>query len=400
MDKWLQKDISVKLLSVAIALVLWFQVMGEENPAIERTFASIPVSTENLAQDQVLLDWQPKTIDVTVKGPRNLLGNVARDDIEALVDLRGFGEGHGIAPVEVTAPRGVTVVESVPSMATVVVDTITEKAVKVSIDVRGEPAEDYEALSAEIELEEVTAIGPRTRLAMVDHALGTVDITGASGERQAISTLAAVGADGGVVEGVSLQPGALAVTVPMRQLPPSKVVAVKPDVQGTPARGFKVASTTVQPSSVKVRASASSLANLHHLVTETVSVQGHEAGTVSQQVGLMLPSGIFSVEPARVTVAVILVQDRVTKEFEVPVVLRNVGTGLRWQIQPSYCLVTVAGLEADLERVTEDKVGVSVDARGLQEGVHILEVLALLPERVELERLEPSTVEVTLTRRQ
>jgi len=400
MDKWLQKDMSVKLLSVAIALVLWFQVMGEENPAVERTFGNIPVSTENLAQDQVLLDWQPKTVDITLKGPRNLLGSVTREDVQAQVNLGGFGEGHATAPVEVMVPRGVTVVETVPSIATVVVDTITEKAVRVSIDVRGEPAEDYEPLSAEVELEEVTAIGPRTRLAMVEYALGTVDITGASGERQAVSTLSAVGADGGVVEGVSLEPGALTVTVPMRQLPPSKIVAVKPDVQGAPARGFKVASTTVQPSSVKVRASAASLANLQQLVTETVSVQGREAGTISQQVGLMLPSGIFSVEPPRVTVTVVLVEDRVTKEFEVPVVLRNVGTGLRWQIQPSYCTVTVAGLEADLERVTENKVGVSVDARGLQEGVHILEVQALLPDSVELERLDPPTVEVTLTKRQ
>ncbi len=399
MDRWLQKDISVRVLSVAIALILWFQVMSEENPAIERAFVKVPVSTVSLAQSQVLLDWQPRTVDVTVRGPRNLLSRMSREDIEATVDLSGLSEGHSTLSVDVVVPRGVSVVELVPSIATVVVDTVTDKRVKVIFDVRGTPAEDYEALAPVTQVEEVVATGPRTRLALVEGALGVVDITGASGEMEATSPLVAVGVDMDEVDGVTLEPNEVDVSVPMRQLPPSKVVGVNASVTGTPAEGYRVSSSTVVPGTIKVRASEATLKALGSLTTEPVSVEGREGGVVTQQVGLVLPSGIFSVEPARVTVTVVVGEDRKSRDFDAPVVIKNLSPGLRWQISPSECTISVAGVQAEIDKLTAKQVSAFVDARGLEEGTHTLEVQATLPEGVELTGVNPGTVSVTLTKR-
>jgi hypothetical protein len=137
---WPFRHIGLKLLSVAIAVLLWMVIAGEET--VERGLR-VPLELQQFPPGLELLGDVPTTADVRVRGSSGTLSRVSPGDVVAVLDLRGARPGERLfhlTPDQVRAPFGVEVVQVTPPTVAVVFDKTATRTVPIRPAIEGKPA--------------------------------------------------------------------------------------------------------------------------------------------------------------------------------------------------------------------------------------------------------------------
>ena len=98
---WPFRHFGLKLLSVGLALMLWFVVSGEET--VERTLR-IPLELQQFPSGLELSGEPPSTVDVRVRGASSTLARLGPSDLVAELDLRSARAGRRQAHSAVRFP--------------------------------------------------------------------------------------------------------------------------------------------------------------------------------------------------------------------------------------------------------------------------------------------------------
>ncbi len=129
-ERYIRKDWKLKLLSLVLAVMLWYTVseIGEPKQDI-----SVALSVVNLARDTVIMKMDPEKVTITVSGRVSILKDIKEGDVRLPVDLSGAKEGENVfvlTKANITIPKGVEVGDIKPSSVKVIVDRIVEKRLK------------------------------------------------------------------------------------------------------------------------------------------------------------------------------------------------------------------------------------------------------------------------------
>jgi hypothetical protein len=110
------RNLGWKLLSVAIAVLLWIAVEGEPELV---TVQSVPVFYRNVAPALALVANPPPTVRLELRGPSDVLGPDNLSNVSLQLDLADQTEpGERVFPISranVTLPAGVNFIRSEPS---------------------------------------------------------------------------------------------------------------------------------------------------------------------------------------------------------------------------------------------------------------------------------------------
>jgi hypothetical protein len=110
------RNLGWKLLSVALAVLLWIAVEGEPELV---TVQSVPVFYRNVEPSLALVANPPTTVRVELRGPSDVLGRDNLSNVSVLLDLAGVAEpGERVFPISrtnVSVPAGVNFVRADPS---------------------------------------------------------------------------------------------------------------------------------------------------------------------------------------------------------------------------------------------------------------------------------------------
>ncbi|QIA26295.1 hypothetical protein DYI95_001005 [Thermaerobacter sp. PB12/4term] len=312
MERLFENETRLKVLSVILAIILWFGVMSSQNPDQARTVYDVEVVPEGLDPGLAVLSLEPHAVDVTLSGPPEFLEDLGVRDARVTVDLSGVGPGETTRPVTVIPARGrLRVVRVSPQYVTVRLEQRMEKTVPVELQLNGEPAPDYIIENPAVSVEQVTVSGARSLVERVARVVASVPVSGIQSTIAHSVTLVPVDSSGRPVEAVYpqalvLEPQTVQVTVPVVFMP-QKVVPVQARLEGTPAEGHEIGNITIEPAEVTVRAREERLLQqLEFLQTEPVNIGGLDR-TVTREVGLALPEGIVlsgSPRTVRVTVEI------------------------------------------------------------------------------------------------
>jgi len=187
---WPFRHIGLKLLSVAIAVLLWMVIAGEET--VERGLR-VPLELQQFPPGLELLGDVPTTADVRVRGSSGTLSRVSPGDVVAVLDLRGARPGERLfhlTPDQVRAPFGVEVVQVTPPTVAVVFDKTATRTVPVRPAIEGKPAAGYLVGKNTADPPSVEIVGPESAVSRVTEALTEpVSVTGASRQVQEIVTV-------------------------------------------------------------------------------------------------------------------------------------------------------------------------------------------------------------------
>ena len=137
------RHLGLKVLSLLLAVLLWFMVAGQKEA--ERSLR-IPLEFQNIPEQLELTEEPPSFVDVRLRGPSGSLGQVRAGDIVAVLDLASARPGRRLfhlTPEQVSAPAGLRVIHVLPSTVGLTFETSSSKTVPVVPVIEGEPAPGY-----------------------------------------------------------------------------------------------------------------------------------------------------------------------------------------------------------------------------------------------------------------
>jgi YbbR domain-containing protein len=177
-----------------------------------------------------------------------------------------------------------------------------------------------------------------------------------------------------------------------------KQLPIEPAVEGDPAPGYVVGTTTTDPPTVEITGPESAVQQADEAVTEPISIEGAVTDvTETVTVGLLDPAlRVKGVRTATVTVQVRLgPRERTVRNR--PLRLRDLPGNLTAQATPPDVDIVVRGSREGLARLDADEVVPFVDLKGLGAGEYALTVHVDPVADANVARVAPETVQVRLT---
>lgn len=395
MDRLLQKDLTVRVLSVVLAVILWLQVNADEANLQRKVFEGVQATVQNVPADLAVADPDRLAVRVTLQGPPNVLARLRADDLRPVVNLREARSGIASYQVEVNPPKGMSVVEVSPARLTLRIEPRLTRRVPLFVEAAGEPGNDLQAGAPVVPRSEATVSGAQSLVQQVVSVFGWAHVGGQRTDAKVQVRLLPVDRAGREVAGVSVEPDTIDVMVPIRPAA-GAVKPVLPRLSGDPPPGFRVLSATAAPGQVTVRGPADRVAAIGSIETAPVTVVGARA-SFRQEVDLVVPAGVDALAPKRVTVLVEIGSDVVSRIVDdVPVAAQNQGPGLNARLTPEVVTAVIEGPADRIKALTAADLRLFVDLRNLGPGTHRVQVQGTLPADVRLVETRPRAIEVVI----
>lgn len=218
------RHLGLKLISVAVALGLWFTLAGEQT--VERSLRA-PLELRNRPPQLELVEDPPSTIEVRVRGASGLLGQLSPTDVVAEADLSGARPGRRffhLTRADVRAPFGVEVVDISPAIISLRFEPRLVRQVPVVPVVEGDPAAGYVVGSVRVRPETVEIAGPESAVLRLKEA--NTEPISVSGARQAVHETVAIGLSDPSIRLTST--GNADVTIQIQPMPTDRRIAQVP----------------------------------------------------------------------------------------------------------------------------------------------------------------------------
>jgi len=154
----------LKLLSLLLALALWFAVSGEE-----RTETSLHMALEfaNLPAQMAIVGEAPTELQVRIIGPQTLVNRLSESRLTQTIDLANYQSGsHAfyLGPSSFSFPQGVMVIRIQPNPVTIRLSNTINLTLPIRPVLAGSLPEGHELKSIETKPAQVMVSGPEEEL--------------------------------------------------------------------------------------------------------------------------------------------------------------------------------------------------------------------------------------------
>jgi YbbR domain-containing protein len=296
------RHLGLKVLSLALATVLWMTVAGEH--VVERGLR-VPLEFRNVPQALEIVGNTPDTVNVRLRGSSAVLSRLQPGDIVAVLDLATARAGSRIFTIrtdEVRAPFGVDVSQVLPTTIPLDLENSLQRRVPVMPAVEGEPAPGFVVGHQSAEPPTVDIVGPESHVRQISEArTEPVDVSGA---RSRVRDVVNVGVGDSSVRLVEPQTATVIVDV----LP----APVEKAIENVPVRARNLGArlhAVIGPAtvSVTVRGARAPLASLGADAVQTfVDLAGLGTGQYNLQVQVdpVQDYGVIAIDPAVVSITI------------------------------------------------------------------------------------------------
>jgi YbbR domain-containing protein len=179
MIRLLTKNFGWKLLSLAIAFLLWIALAREPELA---TDISVPIEFKNMPDDLDISSGAPERVHVEIRGPS---GRLTRDYLANLVvvldlsDARSGERTFTIRAPNLNLPAGVEFYRAVPSQITLRLDRLQVREVKVVPRYSKAPPAGYRIKSYQVDPAKIRIRGPQDHVSQIEEVMtDPIDLSG------------------------------------------------------------------------------------------------------------------------------------------------------------------------------------------------------------------------------
>jgi len=401
---WFFRNLRTVLLALILALAVWVSAVTAADPDEVRAFPR-PVTLEIIGQDPglVIVGNVPEKVTITLRAPHstwNELNNGSDGQVRAILDLSGLVAGeHNVEIQHQVKVRPVRVVSVSPQTLDLILEPLATKTVPIRLALRGEPAIGYQAGTAQLEPGETVISGPRSLIARVSQVQADLSMAGVRQDVQTTLPIRILDASGTAISGLTISPENVLVNLPITQQGGYRDIAVKVDVRGQVAGGYRLTNISVYPPVLTVFSENPLLVNdLPGFVeTEPLNLNG-ESQNLETRLKLTLPAGISVVgdQTVQVQVGIAAIEGSLSLSG-IPVEITGLGPGLQAHISPGTVDVILTGPLPVLDKLTPGDVKFVVDLTGLSSGTHQAtpQPQILIPD-IRVQSLNPATIEVII----
>lgn len=405
----LMKDLGWKLLSVAIAAIMWFMVINTTQLVDTRSYSRTVVlqNMETLTDRGLTIGnaeaVKAMKISIKIKAQRTALDRLSQNPewLQAALDLSDLDKAENgemvSLPVQISVQSGLTeydIVSRTPKNIELQIETLLVRTLPVRIALNGEFAEDAQLSEPILEQETVSISGPYSLVNSVSEVVGTVNAAEIRELTDIPVKLTAYDASGVPLKGIVLSPAELAVSYALQE---QKSVPIQVDIIGSPAEGYQVGRISCSPQNIEVQGMAEALEELIYLPLESIDISGADepiAKTFSLKE--FLPEGISLQKGSTDTVTVLVeILEQTGKAFtmdETNLSLSGREEGMEYAFESAE--IILEGDAAVLDGLNSGKLHGIVHVNGLQEGTHTVMIHIDLPDGVTA---EPAYLNVTVS---
>ena len=294
------RHLGLKVLSIALAALLWLLVSGER--IVERAMR-IPLEFTNLPAHLEVVGDVPDDVDVRLRGSSGALSRIASGEIVAMLDLRAARTGRRLFHVtgaDVRTPFGVEVMQVTPANISITFEPSASKVVPVVPAIEGDPADGYVVGTVTADPATVEVVGPVSVLRTLTEAITEpVSVTNATA---AVLETVTVGVPDQAAR--LREPQTTQVRVQVSPAPVEWAIAAIP-VRVRNA-GRSVAQVTPTHVTVHVRGPRDTMGSAAEAFEASVDVSGVRSGQYALPVRVVPPArvGVMRVDPPQLRVRI------------------------------------------------------------------------------------------------
>ncbi len=404
------RNLPTLLLSFILAVTVWISAVSSTDPISSRVFPR-PVQIEVIGQDPGMLITNnvANQVTVTLRAPRSVWDRIltGQAPVRAFVDLSGLKPGTHNVPVKVQPTSDTVLVVSYdPNQVSVDLEAISSKSFPIHLVENGDVAVGYQAAAAVLSQRTATVTGSQSQVDQVAEVRAVLDLSRAQENIQRELNLQAVNASGNLVNGVTIDPTKVQVTVAVTQRGGYRNVVVKPVITGQVAPTYRVTNISVFPPAVTVFSQDPRLVDQlpGYVETSPLDLNGAK-DDIDVFLPLNLPAGVSVVGSegapgdkfVEVQVSIAAIEGSLTMDgMRVEVI--GLSEGLRASVSPETVTVILSGPLPVLDQLSAQSIRVTVDVSGQDVGTYQLTPrVELLDGELQVESVLPNTVEVTVT---
>lgn len=415
MRKMLTNNLSLKLLSVVAAVMLWLVIVNMNDQPTYQDFSGIRVTMLNedavTDKDKVYrIEDNSDIISIRVWARRSVLEKLSPDDFIATADMEKNIKYDNLVGIEVTcSDRNVRTTDIIKSRENVVisVEDASSEQFNVVVKKNGTEGEGYVVGTAVPEQSLIQISGPASIIARIRRVEADLNVTGFTTDQTKNCTLKVLDNEGKEVDTTYLEYNGkttgMNVHVTMLK---KKTVRLQVEHTGTPGDGYSFQELTFKPDTLVIAGTVEDIADLKEIVIpgEAVNIDGITEDTqMNVDLTKYLPENIRLVNEADASVAVqVTLEKKQGKTITIPVSeieIQNKPRGLEVEFGSlKEVEIVVMGTSAELAELDEDEISVSLDLAAYSKTGTYTKVLNVeLPEVYSL--MQEAKAEFKLVRR-
>lgn len=309
--KGLRENISIKLISLVGALILWVLIMNIINPLVNG-FVNVPIEVENesfaLEQDKTYNILDSRMIRITYKVNSNMQTNIKQSDFRVYIDLNDLAYTENI-PIRYevlnNADSYISNVVVNPSTLHVVLDDVSRNEFRVQYEVKGNIGPGHSIGSVILSPNIVYVAGSNVAIGNIGRVAIDIPVQNNEETFSGVAKLKIYAKDGSLMpnEGLTFSSEDIGYSVVVY----SRVnVSLNAVVEGNVKNGYSYAGAQVYPSSIMIDGPRSVIENIYTLDLPVINIEGLSSNQeYKYKVSEFLPIGLKSnVEEVIVNVTV------------------------------------------------------------------------------------------------
>lgn len=383
------------MVSLGLSLVLWIYVNNETNPARTDVFpAALPLAVRNLPSTTQVTS-APATVQVQVNAPQDVWARLRATNFTAWVDLAGAAPGTVERDVQVeTNEPQIRVAGVLPGRVQIRLEAVGRKSVSVRSVLEGALPFGFTYEPARITPSTVSVTGPSSLLDQIDSAAVEIRIEGARVSISETFPVFATTAQGNRVNGVTISPDSVNVSLDVTQQVHYRAVSVTPTIRGTPAAGFWLRNVASDPAVVTIVGDRATLDGINFLRTVAVDITGARTD-VQRAVELDLPRGVSLTDQSLVTVTAAISPQQGTTRIVIAPVSIGLKPGEEATVRQPVEL-TLSGDLPLLQGLDPSAVTATLDLTNLEPGTYDIAPVLTLPAGLTVTGVSPARLSVTI----
>ncbi|RJP55851.1 MAG: hypothetical protein C4557_00690 [Anaerolineaceae bacterium] len=404
MFRWIANNYRTFLWAFALASAVWISAVTAADPDETRTLPSpVPVQVVGQSSNLVLSSNIPGEVEVSLRAPRSVWNLIEADPqlVRVILDLSGLSSGDHTQDLQIQVnARPVQIVSVAPHTITFLLEPLITKTFDADLSISGEAAIGYQAGEAVLDSEEVVVAGAQSQVEKVMRVRVPINLDGIRENFDQIVKVEVLDENGQKVEGLTVSPESIRVTLPVSQQGGYRDVAVKVTTIGRVASGYRLTDISVFPPVVTVFSLDPQLVSNLPGVLETQPLDLQNAqDDINTRLALNLPTGVSVIGEQTVLVqaGVSPIESSVTLAGE-RIEIIGLEDGLTAQVSPTSLDIILSGPLSLLDTLTRQSVRATVDLTGLSAGTYqVTPKVEILITNIVVESILPNAVEVVIT---
>lgn len=361
-----------RLLSLVLALFLWFYVIAIEDPPVEKKITNIPIEFINdseLENRGLAINYEDiQKMDAVIAGARSDVLKTDSTDMEATADVSGYNKGKNYVPVTVKAPRKVEVIEQKTQAVEVKIEKLLTKKMPVDVIFSGKTKKaDIIPHAISVNMNNVYVSGAKSQVEKVEKVAGTIAIDNLKFYKDNYKVKLEVFDKNGLpISGLKLSTRKANVVAGLYE---TKIVELAVDLKGAPPAEYSIEEMK-KPVALHVLGFAKDLEKIDKVTTSPVYL---DDVTQNQDIQLKveLPEGIVVDDTYDELKLSVKVKKMGSKTFEFSgedINIRGLDTEKKAEILPTHGKITIFAKDLVLSKINTETLDVFVDLMGMQIG--------------------------------